>query len=170
MNKKMSQMGATLLEVLMVVGIITVITVSALSFFNSTNEASKIQEATKNLGTLTAGVRNMFNSQGNYNGLTNDVILTGNSVPPSMRNGNSTTDLKHGWNSAGITVAPATQVSADDSFTITYVDVPQEACVEIVSSTYRQYDSVEVEGTAITGVADIATSCVEPSSIVWTAR
>lgn len=167
-----NQVGATLLELVMAIGIIAVIAIAAISYFNTANDANKVNDEVKNINTLSAAIRNMFNSQGDYAGLTNTVIIKSGAFPDRMRVGSSTTLIKNSWLNDGVDVAPANAMgTANDSFTVTYKGVPERACVDITSKTFRFYDKVAVAGTQITGSASATTLCkAGANTIVFTAR
>jgi prepilin-type N-terminal cleavage/methylation domain-containing protein len=171
MKKLRMQKGVTLLELLMVVGIAAVISVSALVFFKSTDESNKISMEAKNVATLASGVANMFSGQGHYNGLVNATLISSNVLPDSMRGPGGTT-IKHAWSASGVSVASSqlNSVSYDDVFTITYDDVPDRSCVDLMSKTYPSFLVAEVNGTAIATVADIAPLCTLGTAnvLAWT--
>ncbi|MND11567.1 Major structural subunit of bundle-forming pilus precursor [compost metagenome] len=174
MNNKSfkNQVGATLLELVMSIGIIAVIAIAAISFFNTANDANKVNDEVKNLNTLSAAVRNMFNSQGDYAGLTNAVIIKSGAFPDRMRVPSSATLIKHSWLNDGVVVAPATvNGTTNDGFTVTYKDVPERACSDIATKTFRFYDKVVVGSTTITGSASATTACsTAANDMVFTAR
>lgn len=154
------QAGATLLELTMAIGIIATISIAAIAYFNTSNDSNRIKDEINNLNTLSGAVRNMFNSQGNYLGLNNAVILRSNAFPDRMRVPGNTTQIKHAWRDNGVTVAPTNFLgTANDSFTITYSNVPARACSDLVSRTMRYYDQVTVGSTVVTNVGAATTAC-----------
>jgi type II secretory pathway pseudopilin PulG len=169
------QVGATLLELTMVVGIIAIISISAISYYNTTSHSNKINDEVKNVNTLTAAVRNMFDTQGSYTGLTNAVILKSGAFPDRMRVPNSTTLIKNAWVSNGVDLGTvAYQATADAAFTVTYKLVPERACTDLVTKTFRHYTDVvpvTVNGTSISNSGVAATACNSATNtIVFTAR
>jgi type II secretory pathway pseudopilin PulG len=169
------QVGATLLELTMVVGIIAIIAIAAISYYNTTSHSNKINDEVKNVNTLTAAVRNMFDSQGDYAGLTNAVILKSGAFPDRMRVAGSTTLIKNAWVNNGVNLGTvAYQGTTNAAFTVSYLLIPERACTDIVSRTYRYYQDVvpvTVNGTAITGAALASTACNQvTNTIIFTAR
>ncbi|MDG3024885.1 MULTISPECIES: type 4 pilus major pilin [Vibrio] len=169
-----SRRGATLLELTMVVGIIAIISIAAIAYYNSVNNGNKIKDEVNNLNSLSAAIRNMFNTQGSYEGLSNAVVLKSSTFPDRMRVPNNNTQIKHSWLSNGVTVASATvSGTAHDGFTITYKDVPNDACTDIVSNTYRHFVKVEAGNGAISNLGDVAGSCnsgSDKNTIIFTTR
>ncbi len=171
-----SRRGATLLELTMVVGIIAIISIAAIAYYNSVNNGNKIKDEVNNLNSLSATIRNMFNTQGSYSGLSNAVVLKSSTFPDRMRVPNNATQIKHSWLSNGVTVASANvSGTADDGFTITYKGVPGDACTDIISNTYRHFVKVKqgsVELTPQSTLAQITSTCGNATNneIVFTTR
>lgn len=166
--------GATLLELTMVVGIIAIISIAAIAYYNSVNNGNKIKDEVNNVNSLTAAVRNMFNTQGSYEGLSNAVILKSSTFPDRMRVPGDANKIKHSWLSDGVTVAAANvSGTANDGFTVTYKDVPNAACTDIVANTYRHFVSVTAGASKVENLGDLAASCQSGSdknTIVFTTR
>jgi type II secretory pathway pseudopilin PulG len=174
------QAGATLIEIMMVVALMAVITIGALVYFNSANESSKVQDATASLTALSSVIRNQFSTQGDYSGLTADVAMKFGNVPESMLvrsgTGSSATPsrFRHPWNqnTGAVALDTATTNVADDSFKITYAVVPAASCVDLMTRTYRHFDTAQVGGTVVTSVATITSACGTSGNVTmsWTAR
>lgn len=164
--------GFSLIEIVLVLVILGGLTILTMQAFNDSDDTAQAQQEITNLQSLSGAVRHMFNTQGNYDGITNTVMLTSVSFPEQMRVPGSTTLIKHSWLNNGVTLASANELGTPhDSFNITYLQVPTGACTAIASSTYRHFDRVDVNGTAITGVANATTSCAAATNtMVFTAR
>lgn len=152
------QAGATLMEIIMVVALMAIITIGSLSFYNSATESSKIQEAVGNLTGLSAVVRNQFQSQGDYQGLTESLLFRSTNVPVNIKSTVNTDQLRHPWSqtAAAVVVAPAASPYA--TFNITFAELPRGACVEITSKVYKSFVSMTVNGTAVTPTTGSATA------------
>lgn len=170
MKNYRNQAGFGLIELMLSIGIIAILAIGVVSYFNNVDHSNKVKDEVNNLNALSGAVRNMFNSQGSYTGLTNEVILKSGGFPDRMRVPNNTTDIKHGWLTQGVTVAPATVDSTDDSFTITYAGVPERACSDIIANGFRFFEQVTVNGTQIVDVATAATSCTDTNSLEFRNR
>lgn len=165
------QAGFGLIELMLSIAIIGVLAIGVVSYFNNVSHANKVKDEVNNLNSLSGAVKNMFNSQGSYTGLTNDVILKSGSFPDRMRVPGSTSQIKHAWLDAGVTVAPDDFLgTTDDSFTITYTGVPERACTDIVSNAFRFFDEADVNGTVITDVGLAAVNCVDTNVLIFTTR
>jgi type II secretory pathway pseudopilin PulG len=157
------QAGATLIEIIMVVALIAIITIGALVYYNSAQNGSRVSEAVSGVTALSAVVRNQFSTQGNYNGVTEGLVMRFGGVPESLvvRNGANPVNLKHPWNNAAgsVTVDPATTTAPDDSFRITFTQVPANICNDLLSKTYRHFLRTDVGTTAVASVAAITNAC-----------
>lgn len=157
------QAGATLIEIIMVVALIAIITIGALVYYNTAQDGSRVQESVGNITALSAVIRNQFSTQGDYNGISETVVMKFGGVPESMlvRTGTTPKNLKHPWNNGtgAVTVSPATTTATDDSFEITLVKIPAKLCNDLVSKTYRHFLKTEVGSTAVSSVATIAGAC-----------
>lgn len=158
-NKK-GQAGYSLLEITMVAGIIIIFSVAVIIGYRIASDSTNLNKAVNNLNSLTAGVRNIFATQGDYNGLTNAVIVSSNSIPEDMRVPGNTTQIKSPWANNGITVTPVNVGgTADDGFEMKWNNVPRSACQDFVTKVYRSYTVQVGGGAAVTGVAGAATAC-----------
>lgn len=157
------QAGATLMELMMSVAIIAGISIAAMAFYNSTSNANKVQEAVSGLTAMTSVIRNQYSTQGNYEGISADIVMKFGNVPETLlvRNGTTPLNLKHPWNSAGnaVNIAPAQDQSANDSFSITFAKIPSGSCNDFVSKTYRHFNSTKVGSTTVSGVTSITNAC-----------
>lgn len=164
------QRGVTLLELTMAIGIIAIIVVGAIAFFNSANESNRSLTASRNISALAASIRNQYAAQGDYANIENLAVKLGNAFPRDM-NGGPGDEIAHPWRNDGITVSPFTILFADDAFSIQLDDVPQGACVDIGSKLFNDFDDVDIGGPVLE-VLDVANGCADPVSntMIFTAR
>lgn len=157
------QAGATLIEIIMVVALISIITIGALVYYNTAQQGSKISEAVAGVTALSAVIRNQFSTQGSYDGITSEVVAKFGGVPESMTVKTDTTKptLRHPWNADATAVVIAVEkiTAAGDGFKITFDKVPADVCADLVNKTYRHFIKVHVGTTEIKGVATSATAC-----------
>lgn len=163
------QTGATLIEIIMVVALIAIITIGALTYYNSASESSKVQEAVGGLTGLSAVVRNQFQSQGDYQGLTEALLFRSTNVPVNMKSTVNTDQLRHPWSQTAASVLIAPSGSPFATFDITFAELPRGACVEITSKVYKSFESMTVNGTTVTpttGAATASLSCTDTNTNV----
>lgn len=152
------QSGFSLLEITMVAGIIILFSVAAIVGYRMASDSANMNKAVNSLNSITAGVRNMFATQGDYVGLTNAVMLTSNSLPEDLRGTGSGT-IKSPWLNAGVTLSPANVGgTANDGFNIRFNNVPARACQNFVTQVFKSY-TITVGSTPVTSVATASTAC-----------
>lgn len=163
-----TQAGASLIEIIMVVALMALITIAALTYYNSANEASKVNQAVSDITALSSTIRATFASQGNYADLTEALIFDMKSVNSNMKSPVGTKQLKHGWSQEANAIEIAVSGTGNNSFSITYGALPVEACQEIASRLLGRFDSVAVGAgaspTAVTGIAGVMTGCATGSA------
>ncbi|SHH50861.1 type 4 pilus major pilin [Ferrimonas marina] len=158
--RKNYQRGFSLVELMMSFVIIGIFTAAVFVGYNQTNAASRIATETKNLNSLQSAVRGLFNSQGSYNGLTNQITRTSNLFPEDMLNPSDTTKIRHSWSPDGVDLTPITyQGQADQAFMIQYKDVPQKECVDLAKTVYPFFLATRVNSTPVTSVPLASTAC-----------
>lgn len=156
-----NQNGFTMIELMIVLALAAIATVIGISLYNSNSAQTEIEREVRNLNSLVPLVKQTFmTAQGNYEGLSNTVMLNSKSFPESMRVGSSNTLIRHSWNNDGVDLAPVNFLgTAFDSFTITYKSVPAAACQDLMSRVYKFFEEVDINGTVVTNVGNISTSC-----------
>ncbi len=136
LNLKKSS-GFTLVELLLVVGIIALGSVVAYITLPKVQSTSRANAEAANINTLAAGVKNMYAGTNSYRGLLSqtigtDLIIKAKAAPAGMVVG---TTLRNSFGGT-VTVEPGQllgSVPADGSFHITYNGVPDAECNKIVS-------------------------------------
>lgn len=160
------QRGFSLIELVFVIAIIGALMFVAVKTYQSANDTNKVNAEITGLSSIVGAVRGAFNTQGSYTGLTNAVILKSVSFPEQMKVPSSTTLIKNGWTNDGYTITPATVISTDDAFLITMSAIPESACTTLVSSIFRSYSRVTVNGTVVNNAGLAATSCSGTSNTI----
>lgn len=175
------QHGSTLIELIVVIGVIALIILGVAKNANTATNSNTIRDEISNLATLSSTIKNMFSSQGNYEGLANSIVLQSSTFPEGMRvDADDTENIKTTWASDGVQVASTNMLGSDnDGFTITYSNVPQKQCHDFIAATFRYY-YINTAGGAwsqdddrITSVEEIDTDiCTEETgnTIVFTNR
>ena len=166
MKRKPQEHGFTLLEVMMVLVVALLIMAGVFGLVSQVMGDTKVKNAQENLATLRIGVTNIYSGEHNYSGLNNQVARNAGIKKKKMYNSASGTDeITNEWN-GGVTVA---EDSSDPKFfTITYSNIPQDACVKL--ATLTGYDNIAVDGTDVDGVTAASTACTDGASIVFSSR
>ena len=131
-----------------VVGTLTL--VGVVGFFQTSSVNAKTNNEVANFTALVGNIRSAYYAAGsNYVGMT-DVTLASSKIAPGplIRGGNS---LMSAFNHP-ITVAGAASPGA--TFTISYVSIPDEACVKFLTTVWNTMSDSAIAGaTSVNGVA-----------------
>ncbi|OON40546.1 type IV pilin [Izhakiella australiensis] len=151
-NKK----GFSLLELLLVLGIIAALVVGAFIVYPKVQASQRAEAESKNIATIQSGVKALYNSASNYAGLNNAVGVQARIFPDNMLNGTGATASVVNLFKGNVTLAPSADSpsgTANSSFNITWVSVPAAECIKIVSAVAANFYIAEV-GSAIVKSAD----------------
>src|SRR5690606_23742062 len=103
----------------------------AVVMYNSATESRRITDATQDLGSLVGGIRNLFGAQGDYAGLSKQVVIKAGFIPNEMHNGDD--QIHHEWADNAVDVAAAGATNRE--FTVEFSAVPEKACISLAGST-----------------------------------
>jgi type II secretory pathway pseudopilin PulG len=154
LRKTKKQKGYTLIEMLISFGVISMLIVGIFMMYTKVQNSRISNQESQNLATLTVGIKNLYQARPNFTGLAPAVLLQAQVVPENMING---ANIVNSWTQV-VAVAPvAFNGIANAGFSITYLGVPQSACVNLATKAGANYDIVSVGGTAVkaVGVPDI---------------
>lgn len=134
--------GFSLLELLLVMGIIAALIVAAFIVYPKVRSSNIAAIEAKNIALIQSTARSLYAAKGNYNGLYTTVLTQGDLLPKSMLN-------SYGYpvNSFGsqITImAEAINGTVDTGFMISYSGVPTAECVKIISAVGSNFYMVRV--------------------------
>lgn len=163
------QAGASLLEAIAFLGVAATIIVGAVALLSSAFSGARSNRSQEEVAAISTGVNRLFMSQaGAYGtGSLNESLVRAKIFPSTLAVSGGTAVL-NAWNGAvAVTGNTAT-------FDISYANVPQEVCVELVA-TSGQWIGVGVNGgasmTPPISLAQASAQCgTAANTIVWTAR
>lgn len=157
MTFKKNKKGFSLIEMLLVIGVLSVLLIAAFVVYPRVQESSKVSQEVKNIAMIKAGVANYFEQQGsNYTSLGEASTKEGNLfanrarlIPESMNGGDyNTSALRHSfggevWISA--TTNAHEGYAAGRTLVIRYTDVPSSACIKLVTEASGLFVKINVE-------------------------
>jgi len=182
--------GATLFEILLVLLAIAGIIAGATIAFSQTGTRQRLNEAQTQINMLISGIRQYFAGFGTYAGLTNGVAVNAGIVPRHMipnppaagAAAPPNIPLRHPW-AGSVSLAPATVVTANDAFSITFSGLSNEACRNLLTintsaapgsiiSIQANATTVFNEGGTQLTVNGVNAACTQNNNntIVWTVR
>lgn len=144
--------GFSLLELLLVLGIVAALIVSAFLIYPKAQSSQRAAAEAKNLATIQAGVKSLYGGIASYSGLTNATALGAKVFPDVMISGTGTSaDVVNSFKGS-VTVAPdntGPSGVAGSSFTITYTGVPNNECTKIIATTAESFYMASVGSTVV---------------------
>jgi|GEM_PF-1198495 len=154
-RKRAKQAGLSLIETLLVLGVIALVLIGAYQGYKSATGDIKGSDMTKSAVALSSAVSRLYSAGADYTGLTNTVVTSARVVPASLKvNG---TTITNAWNGA-VTVEPGTgttggTIAAADGGTITnfklvYAGVSSDDCANFAASIANNALAVFVGGVA----------------------
>lgn len=155
-RKRIRQAGVTLLELIAVIGIITLIVVGALALYGQANSAQRSNELITNLVALRSSVKDLWAGQGGYGiEVINDTLVTAKRIPSTWAVNTATTPdtITHQLNGT-VTVTGATT-----SFKVEVTALPEDVCTMLMTAGGGGWVSVKANtGTARTPPVDPTTA------------
>ena len=138
--------GVTLIEAVLYISIALALIVGGLVFFQQALLAQRINSAVRNVSSIAAETRSLYQQRGNFAGFNHATLITAGSVPTSLLN--AAGQMQNEWGgviTAGPTAAlaavpPAGGVggvqafAANSGFFVVYPNVPISACSRLASS------------------------------------
>lgn len=147
--------GFSLIELLLVLGVLALLLVAAFVVYPQVSHANRVNKELSNLSNIQANMRSMFATVGTaYTKIpsaTATATLNSARIFPSGMNGGIYTgsDIKHAW-SGGVTLHATTAshagLPAGRAFTINYLEVPSQACVDLVTRASPTFPVIHVYG------------------------
>lgn len=165
------QRGASLLEGIAYLGIAAIVVIGAVALMRGAFSSAQSNSLTQDVVSLRTNIRKLHVGQSGYAGLVNATVINAGAVPDSLIRG-AANALTNAWNGAVNVGNPA---ATNSQFTITYVNVPQDVCVNTLTGA-TGWISISVNGVNVNGnpipAANAANACNgnnNQNTIVWTA-
>lgn len=146
MNKQIKK-GISLLELVLVLGIISALVVSAFIVYPKVQVSQCAQAERNNIATIQAGVKSLYTPASGFTGLSNTVAVQAKIFPNNMLSGSeSAVKPINAFKGDVILGAAATSPSKvpGSSFNITYSNVPVAKCTKIVTAAAGNFYEVGV--------------------------
>ena len=153
---KHKQQGLTMIELMIVLGIIAIVVVFILLKSEKADDSVDQSKTVDTVNLISQGIHQIYSSSSDYSDVTNGDISP--LVPKNMLHGTKVgTAWYHGDNNSIITIAPS---ATKTQFVLTLNDIPQDDCEGIASQFFNgAAASVSVNGTTASKMGDIATGC-----------
>ncbi|MBN9407682.1 MAG: prepilin-type N-terminal cleavage/methylation domain-containing protein [Burkholderiales bacterium] len=140
--RRLRQRGVTLLELIAALAIIAIIIIGALALVSQADASAKSGELLRGLASLRAGtIAATMGEVGFGNDNMNTALIRSRRIPDNWTRPGNTTDIIHSYG------RPVTVMGLGDRFSVTFEDVPVEACIQLISQQAgTSWQSVTVAG------------------------
>jgi type II secretory pathway pseudopilin PulG len=157
---KKKQKGFTLVEILLVVGFISLASIAIYEVFNAASTTSKARDEMWQLEELANKIKANYSVVADYTGVTQATVLANNYAPVKMINGGALTNSFGG----NVLITPSTigGGTANNSFMITSTIVPGNVCPKLVSLGSQYFHMVRINGMII---KDVNTLQISPTNL-----
>lgn len=169
-GKRGRQRGASLLEGIAYLGIAAIVVIGAIALLRTALGSANANSLTTQIASMQTATRKLFMmTQGAYGATSiNASLVAAGGVPQGM----ATTAAGAITNTWG---GPVIITGAGTTFTVEYDDVPQDVCVDALTSTTTSWSSVAVTGGTATLTlpvkpSDAQTDCAASNTITWTSN
>lgn len=155
---KRKKKGFSLLELLLVFGIIAALIVGVFMIYPKISSGQKIDSDIKILGTLNAGIKNLYAGQADFTGLSVDAVIKSKIVPEDI------VDDGLIWDSWGANVL--IEPYYDGSFYIGFENVSVDACPKFVTQAGASFFKIVVGSREVKNtnqdldMATLANACI----------
>ena len=161
--KYINENGRSMVEMLGVLAIIGVLSVGGIAGYSKAMNKYKINKTNDQVSMLVANIRTLFSSRNNYAGLNNGKAVQFGVVPNDMYTtvsnpnySDANFEIKNAFGgSVFIKVSGTDTAHTTSAFTVEYKNIPQEACVNILTS---DWGSGQGSGLIAIGVVSDATA------------
>lgn len=139
-----SKKGFSLLELLLVMGIVAAMIVAAFIIYPKVMTQVRVNNEIKNISTIITGIKALYQGQSDLAGFSTPVLIKSKIAPDNMVQAGNNVMLRNSWEGyfsmglAGVGVAGGGTVW--NAVTINTAGIPSADCLRLVNELYRQYN------------------------------
>lgn len=161
--------GFSLLEILLVLGIISGAIILAIIIYPKITSANNVKTEVANAGLIKSGVQSLYASSSNppLNSDMNSLLIKANVIPENMIQG--TNKIQNVW--SGDVYVGTTTINGKIAFAVQYNHVPAADCIKMVTSASTGFDQIVVSagsggdaGGVVSGGGNVASGISEDGS------
>ncbi|WP_052100959.1 type 4 pilus major pilin [Novilysobacter arseniciresistens] len=148
------QAGFSLVEILLVLGIIAILAIAAFVIFPQVQNANRANTEQSNLVAMSAGIKNLYAATRDYSSLTTAIANKAGIVPSTMNGGDSAAaTITSSWSQA-VSIGPGAATAVSPTFAITYTDMPAKVCAKLVPGMIQNFKSIHVPATSTAALSN----------------
>ncbi len=170
-NVNVNEKGRSMVEMLGVLAIIGVLSAGGLAGYSKAMFKHKLNNTIDQITMIVTNIRTLYGTQGNYEGLSNEMAIKAGAIPSSMYTAGDTnyTLVNPFKGNVTIETAAAKEGLTDTAFVIQYDHLPSEACVQIATSDFGTGAGSGFIGVKAEGGTTAATSAGVDEAYNWIA-
>lgn len=172
--------GFSLLELLLVLGIIAALIVAAFIVYPKVKSSQSVDAEAKNIATIRSGILALYAAQANITGnVTNSVAINANIFPDNMlvKSGGTVTDVLNSFGGK-VTLSTTNWASFNKIVVnIKYDNVPKDICVKLVTAvgptmeivavgSYWAKNEMASVSYSVSNTADVCDKMASPSDTI----
>ncbi len=138
--------GFTLIEILLVVGFITIASASSYLLLKKVSLTNKSTENNRIISMIIASSKGLYANQSRTTGVSNSILINARAVPPAYLVPGDPNTIKDAFGSNMIVTAASFGAGLNNGFNINIQNVPKQICTEMLSKGHSNYDTINVNG------------------------
>lgn len=171
--RQKKQRGISMVELTLALIILSVLAGAAYYAFQENSRKNEVKEAIALATTIAGELRSKFGTNNMYGNVTTAVSVQSRAIPEQFRI-TGTNTAQNSWGGA-ITTTPVTLTATNDAISLSFANVPQDECMDIVIGTQQTGRRISVAGTVVKptdttlNLATLATQCESAANVavVW---
>lgn len=143
MKKIKLKKGFSLLELLLVMGIIAALIIAAFIIFPKIQSSQRVNAEIGNISAIDSGIKSLYSTTVDYSGINTTTLLKAKVFPDNMiLNG-----LVYNSFKGRVNIEPSSY--SDGEYQLTYYGVPDMECSKITSAVFNKFRQVQVNSKVI---------------------
>ena len=140
-NKLENQNGRSMIEMLGVLAIIGVLSVGGIAGYSKAMMKYRVNKTIDQVSMISTNIRTLFGPQGTFTGANNATVLEKAKVVPDemVSKSGQTVSFNNAFGGTLTVGVPST-----DSFTLTMTNIPESACITLLTQNWGDNSPVSV--------------------------
>ena len=146
MNRARPSQGFSLIELLLVLGVLAILLVAALVVYPQVRARNQVNNEVQNLAAMKAGFLSLYANGGDWTTLTRGVANQARIFPVTMNGGDygATAPITSSWGQP-VMISPLRPTHLDGKLvTFQYFRFPDDVCVPLASAAAANYRSIRI--------------------------
>lgn len=176
-NKKREK-GFSLLELLLVMGVIAALIIAAFIIYPKVMSHTKVNNELRNISTILTGIKSLYAGSADLTGFSNTVVSKAKILPDNMVVKGSPNTFKNSWQGSFYMMLNSNITSNGNiiwnAISVSTGGIPSSDCLRLTNELYRAYDKELVfmtvnsqnvySGSMVYDLNNAATQCSKKES------